>query len=279
MNKKLLGILLLGLCLIPAVLSAENDITLTLPADSAYIKGTYTFTATGDASNLITNVTFLYSTDSGATWSPFGSDVNGSLNDTSYTLAFDTSTLTDGSANYYFNATASTDDDASGDTPVSSDANTGITVDNADPQVSMNLTFQDFVRKGGIPQSFKCIGSDAIDTSTTDAVVLTKPDSTTVTYSSGVSDKDVDKADLLFVDTSDGYSLNCSVLDDTGNTASTTLTFSVLSETQKPSDITKEEEAQKSRLPLAIGIGAIVVILIIVAGYYAIQSEKKKRKK
>lgn len=131
LGKSNIGMVALGLALLLlSILASANldGVTLETPADNGNITGTYLLNATTNGWAL--NVTFYWSNDTGTTWYAIQTVDNTTAQQSEFTYNWDSTGINDGT--YYFNATA-----MNGTTFVS-DANTGITVDNTAPIITVN---------------------------------------------------------------------------------------------------------------------------------------------
>lgn len=132
MNKKILVfsfafiLVIAGLVFVFAV----STPTLVTPVDNANISGTYTFNSTvaGDNAN---NVTFYWWNSTGSSWKLLCYNSTGGAGP--FTCFYDTTNLPDGTG-YTFNATAE-----NATATFDSDSNTGITVDNTAPIITIDL--------------------------------------------------------------------------------------------------------------------------------------------
>ena len=109
---------------------AVSTPTLVAPADNANISGTYTFNSTVAGDNAA-NVTFYWWNSTGSSWKLLC--YNETTGAGPFTCSYDTSSIPDGTG-YTFNATA---ENSTG--TFASDNNTGITLDNIAPVITMAL--------------------------------------------------------------------------------------------------------------------------------------------
>ena len=101
----LVSIVLFILIIVLIVKAVPTAVTLDTPAQDEVISGTaYTFGATVTGTDT-TNVTFWYSSDSGATWISFTSVANTSADQTAFSTNYNTINIPDAD-NYIFNASA-----------------------------------------------------------------------------------------------------------------------------------------------------------------------------
>ncbi len=126
-----LGIFVFAILLLSAFASATlSGVSLVSPASNENISGTYTFNATitGTAA---TNVTFYWWNSTGSSWKLLCFNSTGNAGP--FTCSYDTAALPDGTLNT-FNATAVNGTSTARRT----DNNTGITIDNTVPAISIS---------------------------------------------------------------------------------------------------------------------------------------------
>lgn len=129
-----LSIVLLGF---PGVFAASPaNITLNLPLDGANISGTYVLTANLTSSTEVHNVSFYYQQSSNNTWWLINWTLNSSSNQTDWTHSWATSGLADCS-NLSISAVAF----ANATTQIDVHNNTGLTLDNTAPVVTIHTSY------------------------------------------------------------------------------------------------------------------------------------------
>lgn len=120
----------LALLLLSVTALANLDgVTLNSPPDSGNVSGNYLLNAT--ANGWATSVSFYWSNDSGTTWNLIQDVPNTTVDQSEFTYSWDSSGIQDGTG-LYFNATAVNGTDSV------SEANTGITLDNTAPVITIN---------------------------------------------------------------------------------------------------------------------------------------------
>lgn len=283
MKKNLILAFILVMTMMPFVLALSDTITLVTPASSALVNGTYVFNATMVANTNISNMSFYYSTDSGATWKILCSEVNATEDDLEYNCSKSTTSLSDSILGYYFNATGYRAKAGTVATANGSIANTGIGVDNNAPTVTLTVSPTRIETHGTIKTD--CIVSDSGSSLANQATTINWSFNTGQTNERSGSTTGLGTEYWSFsgVDTKDQgtYYVGCYVTDRAGQTGyATTDDVSVYSGgkanviepkkegiTLKGFDINNLTQQQKG----------IVIIVIIVVVVLLLTNQKKSR--
>lgn len=208
-----IGVLFLLALLVCPMISATTAIVA--PVDNGNYTGTVSVNVTTDVAHAL-NVTCLYNSAGGVATTTFIEIVNTTTSQTVFTGTVDVAAYTD-TATYNISCTAN------GDTTEVATAVTGITIDNTDPVVTLEVIFDDMTVSSGSVIDYKCAIADAIDSGTTNVFTVTNPSST-------VTSLTVDSSNFLnFVDTSEAgdYVFSCAGTDYTGNSATSTATVTI----------------------------------------------------
>lgn len=271
MNKTKIGMsivfLLLALAIIP---SAMATVTITSPASSATMSGTYTFTASssvvGTVDGNLTNMTVRL----GGT--KVCSARNTSYGQTSFSCNYATTGTTD-SSSVVVNFTFYNNSYGAG-SPVDSLEQSNA-LDNTAPTDCNDFSVSPFpnMQSGGSVTYDASMIYDAIDTALTYSVVVTYPtsgDTTTFTTSTGelTGAETLEKGD---------YTIALTVTDDGSNTCTKSKTLHVGSSSDDSSVV---QEVLKTGNNRALIVGIVIVALVIIGAYaiYASQNKSKKRR-
>ncbi len=264
MNKRLLLTFLAILLLVPAVYSV---ITIDTPTSAQVVTGTFNFSMSPQTSDEISNLTLLQDSV------PFASVVNVSADQQSFSIDFDTTSLTD-SASTVINFSVFSD---IAGTSINNSATVTVEIDNTAPSsVTLSLQYP-FIRKGSLPQVATCSGVDAVDSSVTIGMTLTDTEGTNITQSA-TSPFEIDRQYTFQPDSGDGYTIHCTATDNANINTSTSQSFSVLNPDEKP-DIIKKKEEVRERGDNLLLIASVVAIIVVIAVLLIVTSSSSKKSK
>lgn len=207
-----IGVLFLLALLVCPMISATTAIVA--PVDNGNYTGTVSVNVTTDVAHAL-NVTCLYNSAGGVAATTFIEIVNTTTSQTVFTGTVDVAAYTD-TATYNISCTAN------GDTTEVAGV-TGVTIDNTDPVITLEVVFDTLTVSSGSVIDYKCAIADAIDSGTTNVFTVTNPSSTATSLT-------VDSSNFLnFVDTSEAgdYVFSCAGTDYTGNSATSTATVTI----------------------------------------------------
>lgn len=208
-----IGVLCLLALLVCPMISAATSIVA--PVSNGNYTGTISVNVTTDVANAL-NVTCLYNSAGGVPATAFTTIVNTSASQTVFTDTVDVSAYTD-TATYNISCTAN------GDSSETATVVNGITIDNTDPVVTLEVLFNGMTVSSGSVIDYKCSVTDAIDSGVSTTFNITDADSTVTSLTVGSSNF------LNFVDTNSAgdYVFSCNGVDYTGNTATSTSTVTI----------------------------------------------------
>jgi len=257
----------IGLLLIPAFANASlSSITLTSPTTGDYLTGNDCLNATVVGLNSTINVTFFYRTSSSSAWTVYAVNDTKETFDGKYGKCFATSGLPEGDS-YQWNATAYNLTNAFS----VSTATTGVTIDNTNPVAELTLTSPNVKYLSSAGMQVDCSTShDTLDKDLTYDIVVTKPDTTTVTGTTSQLDLQDGNLDMLGI-----YTAVCTVTDNALLTGSATTTFNVKSD-KGITIIDSSVSGQKGRANVGLWIvmSAMVLVLLLIVGV-GMMSKKK----
>ncbi len=244
-----IGVLLLALLMIFPMVSAVAGSTLITPINDGNYTGTIFVNVTTDVANAM-NITCLYNTSDGLALAAFTVVENTSVGQTVFEGDVDVSAFTDGIT---YNISCS----VFGDTTEEAVPASGITIDNTDPVVTLEVLLDDMTVSSGSVFDYKCTIADAIDSGTTNVFTVINPLSVATSLSIGSSDF------LNFVDTDEAgsYVFSCEATDYTGNSATSTATV-VIDELGR-STITQTADSDSNN-----GLWIILIALAVLAYLY-----------
>lgn len=291
MNKKLLiSIISLLALMVLCTLSVNaviggggNTIAWSTPFSNQGINGTFNFSVStvqyGDGGGNISNVSFYYRTGTSGAWTLFASFGNATANITSWSKAFDTSGLTDGST-YQFNATAhNITIGATGGDDAPSVVLTGLLVDNTAPTASISISKAIVERTKVI--ELDCSGStDTVDTSLTVNFTIYIDEAGSGVWAVKSSFTRANTTNLRYefddgvTDTIAEYMANCIVYDDIANGDwGTNQSFRVVGQEDEVIKTPEEEaKAKDNRIIIIVVMG---VLIIIIGGIIVLQQKRK----
>ena len=263
-KKKFLAIffVIAILAVMTPVLAANDEVTLVTPADSVYIKGTaYNFSATINTNTKINNVTFYYWTSASALKVRICNHTNHSsgLAATSFSCEYDVDTnIAD--ASLTFGAIA-----CEGDTQVTGDNSTTVTVDDTNPLISMTVDRSQVLER--TKQRISVTHSDATAGVNKTIISLTTPKGTKTNWTY-TTNFEITGDDLK--ETGE-YTVYFYATDKAGNQQSTSDTFDVYSGTAGGEYEPPIADDEGTNWFPFLAVLALIIIVAILLG------KKKKR--
>lgn len=209
-----IGVLfLLALLVCPLALAATTTVA---PIDNGNYTGTVDVNVTTALTHAL-NVSCLYHATGGVATISFIDIVNTSVSQTVFTGTVNVAAYTD-SATYNVSCTANNAGESETATAI-----TGITIDNTDPVVTLEVLLKDMTVSSGSVIDYKCAVTDAIDSGVSTTFNITDADSSVTSLTVGSSNF------LNFVDTNTAgdYVFSCYGADYTGNSAVSTATVTI----------------------------------------------------
>ena len=254
------------LCIsILAVTCVSASLTMTVPIDSGAYTTTLNLAFTTDNAVNITNITCMYNETGGATGTFLSEALNTTAGQTAWTDTVTISGLTDATT---YNISCSA---YNGTTLNATAYASSVTFDSTDAVITTTRSgpaFVDFMTNAQLT----CSATDAIDSSVTMTRSLAKPSGATVSASTSpytFTGGDLNQIGL--------YTFTCTGVDDAGNSASDTVTFTVQSDDDVINDVTDKDSptSKNTKMLFFLLIIAIVVVIAVVVIVVNFSSKKK----
>lgn len=256
--------------------SAAATATVSMPSASSYNSGTMAV-GCNTTSKAVINATIIYGIAGGTNYTVYMA--NTSADQTTFSdLAANIASRAD-SASYIFTCVVLTSPDAAQNRTYSATVSS-VTIDNTDPSITATLNGPRTVERYGSSQVI-CRATDGIDSSLTFTRSLVRPDATTVTTTEDLH---------TFLDTDfnqrGDYTFNCSAVDDSGNSASKTLTITAEDDGEDRLTGTGISGTQQTAIGIGTANASPVILVIFMGGFvilavglYLLLGKKVKRRK
>jgi len=241
-----IGVLILLAMLVCPMISAAT--TIVAPVSNGNYTGTVSVNVTTDVANAL-NVTCLYNSAGGVPATTFTVIVNTSASQTVFTDTVNVAAYTD-AATYNISCTAN------GDSTETATVVNGITIDNTNPVVTLEVVFDDMTVSSGSVIDYKCAVTDAIDSGVSTTFNITDADGDVTSLTVGSSNF------LNFVDTNTAgdYVFSCNGVDYTGNTATSTATVTIDELGRATVSQTTSSDSNSDMLIIILAIAALALL-------------------